>query len=234
LLDLNKKFDQLQYPIKSLMSNEIKTLYDNDKDRYAIYAGYNAPTVLNDPLFSVNWRGYMTARAGRIGKNNPWYISDNGLTQTISYELTAKKYYGTIFLGNPEAGSNPNTWSDDAITDLSNITLLPNDGDNSNGMQGPTVLGYSDADGEPTSGKFAIYAGGNGYTRVYDSVQHTFTRSWTNQKTIKFGIRLDGTLYSTWGQIGSWSITDSTLSSLNDAIVLDSLGILDENNKRIP
>ena len=224
LLELNKKFDQLQYPIKSLMSNEIKAIYDNDKDRYAIYAGYNAPTILDDPLFSVNWRGYMTARAGRIGKNNPWYISDNGLTQTISYELTAKKYYGTIFLGNPEAGSNPNTWSDDAITDLSNITLLPNDGDNSNGMQGPTVLGYSDADGEPTSGKFAIYAGGNGYIREYDSTLHKFVRSWTNDRTIKFGVRLDGTLYSTWGQIGNWSITDSTLSNINDSIVLDSNG----------
>jgi len=138
--------------------------------------------------------------------------------------LTGKNYYGTIFLGNPEAGSNVSNWSDDATSDLASITLLPNDGDNSNNMQGPTVLGYSDADGSPTSGKFAIYAGGNGYTRVYDSTLHKFTRTWTDKRTIKFGVRLDGTLFSTWGQIGDWSITDSTLSNADDSIVLDSTG----------
>jgi hypothetical protein len=49
----------------------------NDKDQYMIFAGY---TPTDTPLFSVNWRGQMTARAGRIGENSPWYITDNGLT----------------------------------------------------------------------------------------------------------------------------------------------------------
>jgi len=52
-------------------------MINGDQNRYAIFAGYTPDT---DPLFSVNWRGYMTARAGKIGKNSPWYISDNGLT----------------------------------------------------------------------------------------------------------------------------------------------------------
>jgi hypothetical protein len=83
--------------------------------------------------------------------------------------LTDRKIYGTIFIGNPGAGSNASLWSNDAVTDLANITLLPNDKDNSHNMQGPTVRGYSDADGSSTSGYFAIYAGGNGYIREYNS-----------------------------------------------------------------
>jgi hypothetical protein len=60
-------------------------LYDADKNRYAIYAGYNPPGQTGgvDPVFTVNWRGYMTARAGKIGTTSPWYISDEGLTQTV-------------------------------------------------------------------------------------------------------------------------------------------------------
>jgi hypothetical protein len=34
---------------------------------------------------------------------------------------------------------------------------------------------------------------------------------------------MDGTLYSTFGQIGDWRITDSTLSSVDEDVVLDSV-----------
>jgi len=52
---------------------------EDESDKYAIFAGYNK----NNPLFTVNWKGYMSARAGKIGETSPWYISDEGLVQSL-------------------------------------------------------------------------------------------------------------------------------------------------------
>jgi len=84
---------QLQLYIKNVVDpiyNSYKSAFDTAKNkdiqefldasyenRYAIFAGYQYD---HDPLFSVNWRGYMTARAGKIGDSAPWYITDHGLT----------------------------------------------------------------------------------------------------------------------------------------------------------
>jgi len=64
---------------ETLKHNQIiQSLYaQDDEHRYAIFAGHYANS---DPLFSVNWRGFMTARAGRIGQESPWWIHDYGLT----------------------------------------------------------------------------------------------------------------------------------------------------------
>lgn len=213
----------------------------NESDnKYMIYAGYAPPDSIysNDiktPMFTVDWRGYFTARAGKIGLNSPWFISDNGLVQTVKETLTDKDFYSTIFLGNAKARSDKKGWSDN-LADLDGIELLMNDsvqysdgerhlvdGRYTTDWRGPEVWGYSDED-TPTRGNFAIYAGGNGWVREYNPATLEFTRKWVNDKTIKFGVRTDGTLYSMCGQLGYWRLSDTTLSSLDDAIVLDGKG----------
>lgn len=97
--------------------SELDQLYiDDDEHKYAIFAGYD-PDV--DPIFSVNWRGYMTARAGKIGYTSPWWLTDYGLTQTNNF--------GTIFLGDETAPSNPNLWVDINQIDRKELILLPNE-----------------------------------------------------------------------------------------------------------
>lgn len=216
LIELNKKFDNLKDPILSLMNEKIKTLYDEDKDRYAIYCGYDAPTILNakPPLFTVNWRGYMTARAGKIGYESPWYISDYGLTQTNNF--------GTIFLGNPEAPAEKTEWFDIG-NDATNLKLLPNHDEDGS----PAVLGASD--NKISKGKFAIYAGNAGWVWSYDKITDKYTRSKEpeDKPTIKFGVRMDGTLYAITGMVGGWNLTQNMLYAGNtenpsDLLVLDA------------
>jgi len=198
------------------MNEKIKTLYDEDKDRYAIYCGYDAPTILNakPPLFTVNWRGYMTARAGKIGYESPWYISDYGLTQTNNF--------GTIFLGNPEAPAEKTEWFDIG-NDATNLKLLPNHDEDGS----PAVLGASD--NKISKGKFAIYAGNAGWVWSYDKITDKYTRSKEpeDKPTIKFGVRMDGTLYAITGMVGGWNLTQNMLYAGNtenpsDLLVLDA------------
>lgn len=228
---INAFYDNLRKPVDALRNQAIKALYAQDKNRYAIYCGYDDPTITaaKPPLFTVTWKGYMTARAGRIGYNSPWYVSDQGLTQTNNF--------GTIFLGNPEARSDKTGWSDD-ITDLENITLLPNDkqifqdadGNNLDDLRGPLVLGASEE--TASYGGFAIYAGSRGKTWRYvpnsnPDLPGTYTFDYESKATIKFGVRMDGTLYATQGKIGGWQITHNMLYSGDvtdpaDLLVLDA------------
>ena len=227
---------QLQLYIKNVVDpiyNSYKSAFDTAKNkdiqefldasyenRYAIFAGYQYD---HDPLFSVNWRGYMTARAGKIGDSAPWYITDHGLTQTSEYEqrdnsnLLIRKIYSTIFLGNPDAPANKADWTDLA-GDTDQLTLLPNHNEDDS----PLVWGASDLPNAPTRGRFAIYAGGPGYERNWNPSTNTWTREWVNTGKIKFGVRPDGTLYSTQGEIGKWKISNMSLSSYDDNIILDS------------
>lgn len=214
LKTIDSQIDTLKQPIVSIMQSRISEIYTNDMNRYAIYAGYNDPKLETEPnpLFSVNWRGYMTARAGKIGKESPWYITDYGLTQTNNF--------GTIFLGNPEAPADKTEWVD-LGSDADDLILLPNhDEDNS-----PLVLGASD--NTASRGKFAIYAGNKGWVWSYDSNEDKYTRSEETKATIKFGVRMDGTLYAINGTVGGWNLTQNMLYAGNtedpaDLLVLDA------------
>lgn len=228
---INAFYDNLRKPVDALRNQAIKELYAQDKNRYAIYCGYDDPTITaaKPPLFTVTWKGYMTARAGRIGYNSPWYVSDQGLTQTNNF--------GTIFLGNPEARSDKTGWADE-ITDLANLTLLPNDkqifqdadGHNLEDLRGPLVLGASEE--TASYGGFAIYAGSRGkvwrYVPNSDVTQPgTYNFTYEDKPTIKFGVRMDGTLYATQGKIGGWQMTHNMLYSGDvtnpaDLLVLDA------------
>mgnify|MGYP003404410149 CR=1 FL=1 len=75
--------------------NKANPLNGNEDIDYGIFMSSNEYT---DPLFSVTWDGYMTARKGKIGKISPWHISDSGLTQT--------NIFGTIYMGSPVGGSD--------------------------------------------------------------------------------------------------------------------------------
>ena len=215
--------------INNLATKKLKTIDDlliDDKNKYAIFAGYTPTSI---PLFSVNWRGYMTVRAGKIGEKSPWYISDEGLTQ--------KNNSGTIFLGNPESRSDGTGWTDLGLSaDMGNLTniLLPNDKTNTYGKRGPQVLGASD-DTSATYGNFAIYAGNQGKVWKYDNTTHKYTRENETSASIKFGVRMDGTLYAQVGRIGGWYFnnqmiysypTDPTSTALEanqeNLVVLDS------------
>ena len=224
LQKLDKQYNDLFKVINDAINKQIKKLYDNDKNRYAIYAGYNSPYAAGgvDPLFSVNWRGYMTARAGKIGSSSPWFITDYGLTQTNNF--------GTIFLGNPEAPADKTQWVD-LGTDVDSLQLLPNH----NEANSPLVLGASD-DSAATRGKFAIYAGNKGYIWSYNTQKQKYERNPEDSPSIKFGVRMDGTLYAITGNIGGWNLTQNMLyagspEGNGDFLVLDAnRGVINLNN----
>ena len=234
LQKLNAKYDELLTPINNLINKAVKALYDADKNRYAIYAGYNPPNQVGgvDPLFTVNWRGYMTARAGKIGTTSPWYISDEGLTQ--------KNNSGTIFLGNPNSRSDGRGWTDLGLSnDMDNLSeiLLPNDAaitqdanGNNQDLRGPAVFGDNDR------GQFAIYAGGLGKVWSYDSESKKWMSNNETKPTIKFGVRMDGTLYASRGLVGGWYIANNMLyagspDGSGDFLVLDAVnGVINLNN----
>lgn len=88
--------------LESYKNTLAEEYYKDDKNRFAIWCGYTSPSDGGYPLFSVNWRGFMTSREALIGYQNPWLITDYGLTQTNNF--------GTIFLGNPEAPYNISKW----------------------------------------------------------------------------------------------------------------------------
>ena len=211
----------------------IAELYSlDDEHRYAIFAGHYADS---NPLFSVNWRGFMTARAGRIGADSPWWIHDHGLTQIKNSSI--------MFLGNPEAPRNLNQWIDltfDGLIDNSDSYVLPANGSTVNGKkavaedseyaqqynitatndnyyviplqftddtqsvvdfnQDYTSLGhgqYTDLGPEAFGeyGNFAFYAGEDG--------------------VIRFGVRLDGTVYADRLQVRNIHIKGGEVSNVD-------------------
>ena len=99
--EVEEKYRVLIDAAKAIKKEESENIKQDDKNKFAIYAGYNEN--IKNALFTVDWRGRMTARSGKIGEKSPWYISDEGLTQ--------KNKFGTIFLGNPESKSNGVDWS---------------------------------------------------------------------------------------------------------------------------
>ena len=181
-------YEQLRKRLDERKAKEYADLMEACDNRYAIFAGY---TPTSDPLFSVNWRGYFTARSGKIGNTSPWYIADRGLTQ--------KNNSGTIFLGDPATDGSEtfnvflgqNTYVNDSRQDQQNISLLNNGASGLN--RGPRYWSYNSGQLENTYGEFAIYAGST---------------------DIKFGVRLDGSLLATRANIGSWLVDNSTIRSL--------------------
>jgi len=85
------------------------------------------------------------------------------------------------------------------MDNLSNI-LLPNDRNGT--LKGPLVLGASDE--TATYGHFAIYAGNQGYHWKYNPSLKQYERESDDKATIKFGVRMDGTLYAQTGRLGGW------------------------------
>lgn len=225
--NIQTQYEQLIAAVKKNQVDNTQQFLVNDKNTYAIFAGYTPTTT---PLFSVNWRGYMTARAGKIGEKSPWYISDEGLTQ--------KNNSGTIFLGNPDSRSDGSGWTDLGLSnDMNDLTdvLLPNDSviykDDKNkplpDLRGPRVLGTSDDEDNPTYGRFAIYAGSKGKIWSYNSELQQYERINETSASIKFGVRMDGTLFATSGQIGGWQITHNMFYS-GDPL---NYKIIDEYNR---
>lgn len=96
-LDLKYK-DREAYLLERREKEITEYINSTEYERYMIFAGHD---TYSSPLFSVNWTGYATMRAGKIGDVSPWYISDSGLTQ--------KNLFGTIFLGNPDINNTPLT-----------------------------------------------------------------------------------------------------------------------------
>ena len=111
-VELENRFSRMQAILDAYRDEIEAKYYKDDNNRFAIWCGYDPPNQGGYPLFSVNWRGFMTAREALIGYHNPWLVTDYGLTQTNNF--------GTIFLGNPEAPYNISRWvtgaSDNIIT----------------------------------------------------------------------------------------------------------------------
>lgn len=197
--------------IAARKAQDYNNLISSTDNRYAIFAGYNPDS---DPLFSVNWRGYFTARSGKIGNTSPWYIADRGLTQ--------ENNSGTIFLGDPETDGHEdfnvfignNSSVIDSTANGANISLLPNGVDSSNGKLGPVYYTINTTTNqiEASYGNFAIYAG---------------------KGTIKFGVRMDGSLLSTRGNIGGWLIDAQRLQSLPGTKIVNGVTTLDYTNQII-
>jgi hypothetical protein len=79
----------------------------------------------------------MIARAGKIGKDSPWYISDAGLTQTNNF--------GTIFLGSPNQDGNTsslNTYYTPIVSTVNGRT---------------TITGYNASTSTITSGDRTVF-----------------------------------------------------------------------------
>lgn len=112
--------------------------------------------------------------------------------------LTQENNFGRIYLGNP--AKNPhNPWWFDNTTRVDLIQL------NSTGNAYET-------DDEGRYVGFAISAG--------DKTSNLTTTP--DEMAMKFGVRLDGFLYSTRGLIGGWNITDTELISVNAGIRMNS------------
>lgn len=222
LNDLNKLYDIRATSIASALNKTLENSLATDANKYMIFAGY---TPTDKPLFSVNWRGYMTAREGRIGDTSPWYIGDRGLTQ--------KNNSGTIFLGDPQTtpGNLPQDAQGQSYTSIDDnghywiidgpnggkVPLLNNNTWDGTGTapvdRGPAMFWWDFTNKQnPTYsidyGNFAIYAGDTG---------------------IRFGVRMDGSFLSTKGNIGGWSIDRTYLATIPSALGYQEYDI-GENN----
>ena len=112
--------------------------------------------------------------------------------------LTQENNFGRIFLGDPTK-NNHNPWWFDNTT---RVDLI---------QQNSTGTGYEMNDEGQYVG-FAISAG--------DKTSDLTTTP--TSMAMKFGVRLDGFLYSTRGLIGGWNITDTELVSANAGIRMSS------------
>ena len=222
LNDLNKLYDTRAVSIASVLNKTLENSLTTDANKYMIFAGY---TPTDKPLFSVNWRGYMTAREGRIGDTSPWYIGDRGLTQ--------KNNSGTIFLGDPQTtpGNLPQIVEGQSYTNIDDnghywiidgpnggkVPLLNNNTWDGTGTapvdRGPAMFWWDFTNKQnPTYsidyGNFAIYAGDTG---------------------IRFGVRMDGSFLSTKGNIGGWSIDRTYLATIPSNLGYQEYGIGEDN-----
>jgi hypothetical protein len=122
------------------------------------------------------------------------------------------------------------------MDNLSEI-LLPNDAvitqdanGNDQDLRGPAVFGDNDR------GQFAIYAGGLGKVWSYNSESKKWMSNNETKPTIKFGVRMDGTLYASRGLVGGWYIANNMLyagspEGSGDFLVLDAVnGVINLNN----
>lgn len=112
--------------------------------------------------------------------------------------LTQENNFGRIFLGDPTKNSHNPWWFDNTTR----VDLI---------QQNSTGTGYEMNDEGQYVG-FAISAG--------DKTSDLTTTP--TSMAMKFGVRLDGFLYSTRGLIGGWNITDTELVSVNAGIRMSS------------
>lgn len=112
--------------------------------------------------------------------------------------LTQENIFGRIYLGNPAKNPHNPWWFDNTTrTDL---------------IQLNSVGTAYETDDEGNYVGFAISAGDK--TSDLEATPKTMA--------MKFGVRLDGFLYSTRGLIGGWSISDTELVSVNGGIRMGS------------
>lgn len=195
--------------LQSEYTSKIDNIWNNvQAERFCIFTGANE---YQDPSFSVTWDGTLSARKGQIGKTSPWYIDDNGLTQ--------ENKFGRIYLGNPTKNPhNPWYFDTDKTTAAGSTTLameleaLKNLFGHELIQMDSTGSRYEKSDGEYVG--FAISAGEktSGLTASADF----------DTMSMKFGVRLDGFLYSTKGLIGGWNITNTELVSVDAGIRMSS------------
>lgn len=213
--ETNKLFDTMVSAVDKAEGRDISDkISSKDTEKYAVFAGYK-PEL--DPLFSVNWRGAMSAREALIGYDSPWLVTDYGLTQTNNS--------GSIFMGNPDTPYSMENWvtfGDDILkydSENNKINVYPNHREDSktysiyslkNATSGDNIgpLAYG------SSGKFAIQAGNVG-----------------GDRTIHFGVRMDGTLFADRGKIGGWLIGPHVLGDYENDTTSDSSKFRSKNGK---
>lgn len=185
-------------------------------NRYCIFAGSEE---FNNSVFSVKWDGTMQARKGIIGKNNPWFISDVGLTQ--------QKNSGIIYLGSPEMGdennqitSYDNTYEEPTIV---KTTSDPMDSDITIGWEENKVLFHIINNGAKMSKNNAGIEKDSNYIILAAGKLNTLNAT---SPTINFGVTRKGFLFSQAGRIGGWNITQNTLQHITpdktSSIVFDT------------
>lgn len=172
-----------------------------------------------DPSYGVVISGGIFAKYGMIGKEYPWIISDDGLTQ--------KNIFGKIFLGNPEknllTGVNDierqYVFSFISANDYNRLqTGITGDGflyTKSALIGGWSVTATQLSSGNSTTyvalnskdGDYAIWAGNN------DAAQAPFS------------VKRNGSLYATSGKIAGWNIEPGYLwsSALNADQMINGL-----------
>ena len=196
--EINKMYDHRATFISTELNKSIEAYNaSRDADKYAIFAGY---TPTDKPLFSVNWRGYMTAREGRIGDTSPWYIGDRGLTQ--------KNNSGTIFLGDPATVSGT-LYTKIKDTDNNNVWIIPGP----NGGSIALLKNGTDANDTLTRGALVYIEDASDATAPYIKSYGNFA-IYAGDTEVKFGVRMDGTILATQGNIGGWVIGHSKLFSI--------------------